>query len=78
MTVYDYLDSLRELETKLLGHASPWGSLYLDESSQELLAGWQRVATHLKKEHPEAVVPRPFWERVGKGPDVIGRSRRRS
>ena len=65
MPAEDYLRVLTRIEDRLRKRASRWGTLNRNElSTQYLLRRWDCVALRLKKEHPEAGRPLPFWEGV--------------
>jgi hypothetical protein len=72
LTTRDYLTVLNALEMQLRRHASPWGALDADGPTQALREGWERIALHLKEEHPEVLAPMPFWKKEQHiAPDIL-------
>jgi hypothetical protein len=67
VTEEQYLQILAGFEQQLRRHCDPWGNLVGGPIVQELRRAWETTAAAFREEHPEALIPTPFWVRHSNG-----------
>jgi len=63
-TEAEYLQLLSGFEQQLRRHSDPWNHIMDGPLARELRRAWESTALAFKEDHPEAVIPTPFWLRT--------------